>query len=63
MTANQKLLKLLSGYLENNPDIRFIQALWNLGIIDHIPLTKDKFTVVDRFYEEPETTLKRILNE
>ena len=31
---NEKLLKRLEEYLSENPEIRFIQALWNLGIID-----------------------------
>lgn len=61
--ANKKLLELLNEYLCKNTDVRFIQALWNLGIIDHVPLEHNPsgFTVIDRYYEESETTLKRIL--
>lgn len=52
---NEKLLKKLEEYLSENPEIRFIQALWNLGIID-----KANDVFVDRYYEEPIKTYKRI---
>ena len=51
--TNRKLLKILEETLEKNPEFRFIQALWCLKITD----------TRDRFYEESETTLKRIENE
>lgn len=41
---NRKLLGVLSSYLETNKDIRFIQALQNLGFVDQ--------DGTDRFYEE-----------
>lgn len=50
--SNALILHKLKTMLNNNPQIRFIQALWILGIVD------DK----DRFYEEPEITYKRIIN-
>mgnify|MGYP006962935482 CR=1 FL=1 len=49
---NAMILHKLKVMLNKNPDMRFIQALWILGIAD------DK----DRFYEEPEITYKRIIN-
>lgn len=52
---NEKLLKRLEEYLSENPEIRFIQALWNLGIID-----KANDVFVDRYYEEPKVTYKRV---
>ena len=62
--GNEKLLQLLKDYLEANPDIRFIQALWNLHIIDGrtIVLSPEaSYTeIIDRFYEEPAETLKRM---
>lgn len=61
--GNKKLLKLLEEYLTNNPDIRFIQALWNLKIIDDKIIEgngHDIVVPVDRFYEEPDETLERI---
>lgn len=48
---NKRLLKLLSDRIEKYPDLRFIQALWSLRIIDK----------KDRFYEESSETLERIL--
>lgn len=62
--ANIKLLEILRETLCKNPDIRFIQALWNLHIIDGrtIVLSPEaSYTeIIDRFYEEPSETLKRI---
>lgn len=60
--GNERLLELLREYLINNPDIRFIQALWNLRIIDRDPIWNpgEISNPIDRFYEEPEETLKRI---
>lgn len=64
--GNEKLLQLLKDYLEANPDIRFIQALWNLKIIDDKIIEgngHDIVVPVDRFYEEPSETLKRIVEQ
>lgn len=55
--ANKKILEIVTSAVENNPDLRFIQILWKLGIID----SRDE-KILDRFYEEPEETLKRICN-
>lgn len=60
---NLILLNMLREYLENNPDIRFIQALWALKIIDskvEEGVGHEIIVPVDRFYEEPSETLKRI---
>ena len=60
--ANIKLLEILKETLCKNPDIRFIQALWNLRIIDRDPVWNpgEINPPIDRFYEEPSETLKRI---
>lgn len=47
---NKMIIEKLSKYIEANEDIRFIQALQNLGIVD-----KDG---ADRFYEESLNTWK-----
>lgn len=47
---NKMIIEKLSKYIEANEDIRFIQALQNLGIVD-----KDG---ADRFYEESLDTWK-----
>ena len=49
---NLEILDLLRDFLKNNPEIRFIQALWILNII-----SKE-----DRFYEESKETLKNLRN-
>ena len=50
---NLKILKKLESCLNKYPDIRFIQALWFLHIVDRL----------DRFYEEPSITIKRMVNK
>ena len=53
---NFKILDKLESLLEKEPDLRFIQALWALGLI-----TRDKdMNIEDKFYEEPWDTLERI---
>ena len=51
LNDNVEVLNILVDYLKQNPDIRFFQALYNVGIMD----SKN----VDRFYEEPSETLKK----
>lgn len=61
--ANQRLLEILKETLCKNPDLRFIQALWALKIIDSKVKEGSGHEIivpVDRFYEEPSETLKRI---
>ena len=55
---NIKILKILFDRIMEKPDIRFIQHLWNLRLIDR----KDNI-IIDRFYEEPDKTLERIKGE
>ena len=46
---NKKILKVLTEYLEENPEIRFGQALINLNILQN---EKDKNVVFDPFSDE-----------
>lgn len=48
LEANREIIIKVEDFLEKNPDMRFIQALWALNIIE-----RDR----DKFYEESETTL------
>lgn len=48
---NKKILELLERYLGEHEELRFIQALYALGIIQE----KDGI-LVDKFYEEPYRT-------
>lgn len=47
---NLEILEEVKKFLEKQPDMRFIQALWALNIVDK----------EDRFYEEPEITLAKV---
>lgn len=51
--ANEALLHLLSSYLKKHPELRFIQALWNLNIVNK----------EDRFYENSPQTLMKVMTE
>lgn len=43
---NKKLLDIISQAIEKNPDLRFIQLLWKLNIVNN----------EDRFHEESKET-------
>lgn len=47
---NYKIINYLLNYIADNPEVRFIQVLWALGIVDNS----------DRFYEESSTTLEKV---
>ena len=49
--ANRKILSILSATIEQHPDWRFHQILYNLNI---------SLTHIDQYYEESEETLKRV---
>lgn len=58
--ANLLINEVIQLFLETYPELRYIQALFALGIIDQEPdLERDTALIVDRFYEEPIDTLKR----
>jgi len=48
---NVEILERLKDYLLANPNVRFCQALYNLGIIGK----------EDKYYEEPSRTLVRMM--
>ena len=50
---NHDIVNIINDYMKQNPDIRFFQALYNLGIMDN--------KNIDRFYEEPDETLTRMM--
>ncbi len=47
---NIECLKELTDFIKVHPELRFIQALWALNIVDN----------EDRFYEESSVTLEKI---
>lgn len=50
---NKKILDIIKQEIEKNKDLRFIQLLWNLNIVDH----------EDRFYEESKETFDKLNGE
>lgn len=58
---NRMILEKLKEYLENNPNIRFGQALCNLNIIKY-SLDNDSYNnkVIDPFFEESSKTYKEL---
>lgn len=54
--ANKDIVKLINQYIDKYPEQRFIQILWNLGIIQQ---NKDG-EILDKYCEEPWITLMRI---
>lgn len=61
LKKNMELLEVLKTIIENNPDLRFGQILFNYGFIlpDHYE-TQKGWMMKDPFYEEPNTTLERV---
>ena len=58
--ANQRLLEILKETLCKNPNLRFIQALWALKIIDSEIVREDGMdviSIIDRFNEESSETV------
>lgn len=49
---NKQILEILKNNIEENKNLRFVQILWMLNIVDN----------TDRFPEEPWITIKRINN-
>lgn len=60
LDCNQQILEFLLQYISENPDVRFSQALFNLGIV--VQADSDDFPRFwkDTFGEEPSVTLKRV---
>ena len=58
--SNNELLKLLTQYLQNNPDQRFGQALSNLGIVEIVHSTHGTMWQ-NEFYTESTELLTRVL--
>lgn len=65
ITLREKCNFLLGNVINLNlslyPELRYIQNLWALGIIDKGKSQATDGRVIDRFYEEPYDTVERIL--
>lgn len=51
LNCNNQIIKIISDFIKNHPDIRFIQALYDLNII---------FPKFDQYNEESSLTLKKL---
>lgn len=60
LQENEIILSVIQNYLKNNPNIRFIQALWNLGIITAENSVTRGLVIEDRYNEKSSTTLDRM---
>ena len=60
LQENEIILATIQKYLKNNPNIRFIQALWNLGIITAENSVTEGLVIEDRYNEKSSTTIDRI---
>ena len=60
LQENEIILATIQNYLKNNPNIRFIQALWNLGIITAENSVTGGLVIEDRYNEKSSTTLDRM---
>ena len=57
---NEIILEKIHNYVKRNSDIRFIQALWNLGIITAENSITGGLIIEDRYHEESFTTINRM---
>lgn len=60
LQENEIILATIQKYLKDNPNIRFIQALWNLGIITAENSVTGGLVIEDRYNEKSSTTIDRI---
>ena len=60
LQENEIILATIQNYLKNNPNIRFIQALWNLGIITAENSVTEGLVIEDRYNEKSSTTIDRM---
>lgn len=63
--CNNLILTQLTNYINNNPDIRFSQALLNLGIVVQQKVYEDEWLNVtnaweDDYYVEPDVIINRM---
>lgn len=59
--CNFLLENIISLSLSLNPELRYIQNLWALNIIDTRYVQNESLHIIDRFSEEPYDTIIRIL--
>ena len=60
LETNLKIIEELTKIIENNPEWRFQQTLWNCGIISRNYNDQDELEIEDKFYESSEITLNTL---
>ena len=60
LETNLKIVEVLTKIIENNPEWRFQQTLWNCGIISRNYNEQDELEIEDKFYENSEITLNTL---
>ena len=60
LETNLKIIEVLTKIVENNPEWRFQQILWNCGIISRNYNDQDELEIEDKFYENSEITLNTL---
>ena len=60
LETNLKIIEVLTEIIENNPEWRFQQTLWNCGIISRNYNDQDELEIEDKFYENSEITLNTL---
>ena len=60
LQKNEIIIETIQKYLKDNPNIRFIQALWNLGIITAENSVTEGLVIEDRYNEKSSTTIDRM---
>lgn len=63
LNDNLAILARLDEHLRANPDIRFGQALRNLGVVEQIEASSGQVVWRDGFNEEPAKTLHRMKDQ
>lgn len=53
---NLEILEEIVSYTMEHPELRFVQILWSLNVINR----DTDGNLMDRFYEEPDVTLLRV---
>jgi hypothetical protein len=61
--ANREILRRLSEYIQENPEIRFCQALYNCHIVESLERYTWDMAWQDEFYTESTETLRRVRGE
>lgn len=58
---NRLILKEIEQEIENAPDQRFWQLLFNLSVINGFPTSNGGFTIMDEYNRESEDIYNRII--